>query len=206
MKSVILAGYSGHAFVAADILIRSGYILEGYLDRMRKPLNPFSLDWIGDETDASVMKQLSGKLFFAAIGDNTIRRSVTTRLLQYGILPANAIDPSAVISSSVKWKGNGIMVGSNSVINALLECGEGVIFNTSCIIEHECKVDNFAHIGPGAVLCGNVSVGQNTFIGAGAVIKEGVHIGNDVIVGAGAVIIRNIEDNQKVAGNPGRIL
>jgi serine acetyltransferase len=61
-------------------------------------------------------------------------------------------------------------------------------------------------IGPGAVVCGNVSVGENSFIGAISVIKENISIGKKVTVGAGSVVIRDIPDNVKVVGNPDRII
>jgi sugar O-acyltransferase (sialic acid O-acetyltransferase NeuD family) len=206
MNQVILAGYSGHAFVAGDILLRSLFNIEGYLELQGKKSNPFNIPWLGNDADESVLNNLRNKKFFAAIGDNNVRRIIFHRLSSAGMISVNAIDPSAVVSASALLNGSGIMIGMNAVINALSQIGAGVICNTACVIEHECKVGNFVHIGPGAVLCGNVTVGENTFIGAGAVIKEGVIIGGGVTVGAGAIIIGNIENNSKVAGNPGRIL
>jgi acetyltransferase EpsM len=84
--------------------------------------------------------------------------------------------------------------------------GRNVILNTACIIEHDCTIGDSSHIAPGAVLAGNVKVGERTFIGANAVKKQGVKIGNDVIVGAGSVVIHDIPNNQKVVGNPCRLI
>jgi sugar O-acyltransferase (sialic acid O-acetyltransferase NeuD family) len=206
MEKIILAGYSGHAFVVADILTRSGFVIQGYFEKNAKQVNPFNLVWLGDDGMEEVLIKFKNHNVFIAIGNNSVRRSLFNRLTKTGLKHINAIDRTSIISSSVLLKGSGVMIGANAVVNALSAIGNGVILNTSCIVEHECKVGNFAHIGPSAILCGNVSVGENTFIGAGAVIKEGVMIGNDVTIGAGAVIIRDIVDNLKVAGNPGRIL
>jgi acetyltransferase EpsM len=41
--------------------------------------------------------------------------------------------------------------------------GKNVIINTSCIIEHECFLGDTVHIAPGAVLAGNVTIGERTF-------------------------------------------
>lgn len=87
------------------------------------------------------------------------------------------------------------MISSNVSINALSRIGNAVICNTGCIIEHECEVDDFVHVGPGTVLCGNVSIGKGTFVGANAVIRQGVHIGKNCMIGAGAVVIRDVFDN-----------
>jgi acetyltransferase-like isoleucine patch superfamily enzyme len=62
------------------------------------------------------------------------------------------------------------------------------------------------HIAPGAVLAGNISVGENSFIGANSVVRQGVKIGSGVILGAGSVVIKNIPDNEIWAGNPAKKL
>ena len=61
------------------------------------------------------------------------------------------------------------------------EIKKGVIINTGAIVEHECIINDYAHIAPGAVLAGSVFVGANSFIGANAVVKQGVKIGKNVI-------------------------
>ena len=98
------------------------------------------------------------------------------------------------------------MFAPRVVINPLVKIGNGVICNTACVIEHECIINDYVHIAPGAILCGNVTVGEGSFIGAGAVVKQGVTIGKNVIVGAGTVVIKDIVDNTKVIGNPQRII
>jgi acyl-[acyl carrier protein]--UDP-N-acetylglucosamine O-acyltransferase len=98
---------------------------------------------------------------------------------------------------------DGIMIAANATLNPLVELGRGVICNTSTSIDHECIIGDFCHIAPGAVLCGNVTVGRSTFIGANAVIRQGIHIGNNVMIGAGTVvkIFRSYGDS-----NPARSL
>ena len=96
------------------------------------------------------------------------------------------------------------MNGAGVLVNPLANIQEGAICNTGCIIEHECVVGAWSHIGPGAILCGNVKVGEGTFIGAGAVIRQGIHIGENCIVGAGAVVVKNIPNGSVVAGVPAR--
>jgi serine acetyltransferase len=98
------------------------------------------------------------------------------------------------------------MIATIVTVHTLVTIGIGAICNTFAIIEQECKISNFAHIGPGAVVCGNVSVGECSFIGAKSVIKENISIGKKVTVGAGSVVIRDIPDNVKVVGNPDRII
>jgi sugar O-acyltransferase (sialic acid O-acetyltransferase NeuD family) len=200
-KPVAVIGYSGHGFVAVDILLCGGAKVAAYCDREQKPHNPFSLQYLGQETDSSAMEWLRLNNYFIAVGDNRIREKIYRQLTQTLSTPVNAIHPSAVISPSVKLE-DGIMIAAGAVINPLSYIGKGAICNTSSNIDHECVVGDFAHIGPGTILCGNVKVGARTFVGAGAVVRQGITIGNDVMIGMGCVVVKDVPDGMVVVGNP----
>jgi sugar O-acyltransferase (sialic acid O-acetyltransferase NeuD family) len=201
---MILIGYSGHGFVAYGIFHAAGIAVAGYCDREEKQYNPFNLIYLGPENSHEALAKLVNREFFISIGDNKIRRKIYTSLEEHGLLPASAIHPSAWIDPTATIDPYGVMVGAGSIINPLVHAGKGVICNSGCIIEHECVIDDFAHIGPGAVLCGNVKVGEGSFVGAASVIREGVTIGKNAMIGAGAVVVKNIGDNEIVVGNPSR--
>ena len=200
-KPVAIVGYSGHAFVIIDILLSAGRLVTAYCDAEEKALNPYLLEYLGKESE--VIDKLKKFDFFACVGHNGIREKIHTNLSQYLGNPINAIHPSAVISSSVKMS-DGIMIAANATLNPLVEIGRGVICNTSTSIDHECIIGDFTHIAPGAVLCGNVTVGRSSFIGANSVIRQGITIGNNVIIGAGTVVVKDIPDGATVVGNPAR--
>ena len=200
-KQVGIIGYSGHSFVAIDILKLSGYNVTSYLDRESKQYDPFSLKYLGKEDDPQVSDWLRDNNYFIAIGDNNIRGKVYQSLTEKFQKPVNAIHPSTIIAETVKL-GNGIMIAAGAILNPLVKLGDAVIVNTGSRIDHECVVKDFAHIGPGAILCGNVEVGKGSFIGAGAVIRQGIIIGNNVTIGAGCVVVKNVPDNMVMVGNP----
>lgn len=205
-KEVFLFGYSGHAYVVCDILLSQGFSPAGYLTKEPTKNNPYGLIYAGFESDHYALKKLINKNYFVAIGNNVVRKNIFNDVVSIiNQHPCNAIAKTSEVSSHVNL-GNGIMIGSGSIINAMSTIGDGVICNTGSIIEHECVLGDFCHIAPGAILCGNVSIGQNSFIGAGSVIKEGIKIGKNVIIGAGTVVVRDIEDGQTVVGNPQRII
>ncbi len=202
-KTIAIVGYSGHAYVIIDIFLNAGRLVTAYCDAEEKLKNPYHLQYLGKES--GIFNKLKKFDLFVCVGNNSIRSKVHLELSKYVHNPVNAIHPSAVISSSVKMA-DGIMVAANATINPLVELGRGVICNTSSSIDHECVIGDFAHIAPGAVLCGNVKVGQGSFIGANAVIRQGIHIGNNAVIGAGGVIVKDVPDNVIVVGNPQRIL
>lgn len=205
-RSTILIGYSGHAFVAADIICSMGYELAGYCEREEKKLNPFGLSFYGSEDSKTGLEVLKKHSYFIAIGDNHIRQKVSLQLATKGLPSPMLIQhPSAVVGWGVTLS-PGVMIGANASINALASIGQGVICNTGCIIEHECQIGDFVHIAPGAVLAGNVEVGEGTFIGANTVIKQGIKIGKWSTIGAGSVIIKDIPEGVTIIGNPGRKL
>ncbi len=201
---MILIGYSGHAFVIYGILHAAGKKVTGYCDVDEKEYNPFDLTYCGTETSEGALKILKQNDFFIAVGDNGLRNKIYDQLKQKDLAPGNAIHPSAIIDASAVIAANGVMIAAHVTINPLATIGRGVICNTGCIIEHECVVGDFAHIGPGTVLCGNVKIGNRTFVGANAVIKQGITIGQNVMIGAGAVVVKNVPDNVTVIGVPAK--
>jgi sugar O-acyltransferase (sialic acid O-acetyltransferase NeuD family) len=200
-KPIVIIGYSGHAYVVVDIFRLNGRTVNAYCDNEEKSNNPFHLSYMGRETESA--EQLKGLDFFPAVGQNEIRKKIFLSLSLLLGEPPNAIHPNAIIAGSAKM-GNGVMVAASATINSLAVIGQGVICNTSSSIDHECVIGDFTHIAPGAVICGDVSIGAGSFIGANSVITQGLRIGNNVIIGAGSVIVKDVPDNTKFIGNPGK--
>jgi len=203
MNDLILIGYSGHAYVAIDIFHLNGIVITSYCETEEKVNNPYMLKYLGVESELA--GSIYGKNCFVGIGDNIIRKKVSESLKGFGANLINAIHPSSVLSNYSSLK-TGIMINAGVIINSLVSIGEGVICNSSCVIEHECLIGSYSHIAPGAVLCGNVQIGENTFVGANSVVKQGIIIGSNVTIGAGTVVIKDIPDNSIVVGNPQRFI
>jgi sugar O-acyltransferase (sialic acid O-acetyltransferase NeuD family) len=202
---IILLGYSGHGYVVADAAIAAGMPLNYYAERRINALNPFKLEYLGKETDEEFPGWIGENQFLLGIGDNTIRNKVALNILSNQQVLSNVLHPSASISSYFQL-GIGNFISRQVSVNALARIGNFCILNTGCIVEHECEIGNSVHIAPGAVLAGQVKVGDLSFIGANVVVKQGITIGSNVVIGAGAVIIKDVPDDTKIVGNPGRVL
>ena len=203
-KTAII-GYGGHAYVVVESHLSNGNSLNYYTNIYQVEKNPFSLAYLGCETDPNFEGWDMNLAFILGIGDNNLRYKIALLLLSKYQIIESVIDPNSVISKSANI-GVGVFASKGVLVNAFAKIGDFTILNTGCIIEHECEINTAVHIAPGAVLAGNVKIGKRSFIGANSVIKQGVEIGDDVIIGAGSVIINNVSSNTKIVGNPGRII
>lgn len=204
-KKVILIGYSGHAYVVADIAIENQFKIIGYTEKSRVQNNPFNLSYAGYEKETDFFENKKEVGFLIGIGNNSIRERIYNLITSKNLEVTTIICNTASISHSARID-SGTFINRNVTVNALAKIGKNVILNTACIIEHECEISDSVHIAPGAVLAGNVFVGKRSFIGANSVIKQGVKIGKDVVVGAGTVVLSDIPDGKKIVGNPNRYI
>lgn len=199
-KSVFLFGYSGHAYVIIESLLDAGYQVKGYFDFKEAEKNPYGLKYLGYEGEVDVKSIVGDDLVFPSIGDNLIRKKVITLFDKYQLNQFVAVDPSANVSRTA-FINPSTYIGKNVMVNAQTKIGKGLILNTGCIIEHECQLSDFVHIAPGAVLCGNVSVGNDSFIGANSVVRQNVEIGEKIVIGAGSVVVSDVKENGVWVGN-----
>jgi sugar O-acyltransferase (sialic acid O-acetyltransferase NeuD family) len=200
-KKLILLAAGGHGRVVLEALLAQGLAVAGILD---PALTAGSLvldvpvlgadDWLQSRSssDFLVVNGAGGPPFFE-------------RWKAAGFSHASVCHPSAVVArGATLLEGGQVMAGAVIQVGAVI--GENTVVNTRASVDHDCQLSAHVFIGPGAVLCGGVSVGSDVFIGAGAVLLPGVTIGERAIVGAGAVVTQNIAAGMQVLGNPARAL
>ena len=112
--------------------------------------------------------------------------------------------PKATLSGYADY-GHGVFAGAGAIVNASCIIREMCILNSGCIVEHGCDVGAYAHVAPGAILCGGVQVGEGSHIGAGSVVMQGLRIGCGAIIGAGSVVTRDMPERAVAFGNPCRV-
>ena len=199
-ERVIVIGASGHGKVVADIVVRRGDTLLGFLDD-NKALPPeiSGIPILGKLADYAKYKDAS---FVVGIGSSAIREKIVRQLAD--VRWYTAIHPSAVISTLDTYIGAGSVIMANAVINPSAHVGEHSIINTSAVVEHDNYVGDFSHISVGVRLGGTVSVGSFTWVGIGATVSNNVSICDHCMIGAGAVIIRDIKESGTYVGVPAR--
>lgn len=205
-NKILLIGGGGHCKSVLDALISSSnYTDIAIVDTIenidREILNR---KIIGTDDDLNKLLEEGFKNAFitvGSIGDTRLKRRLYDMVNKIGFNIPSIIDSSAIVSRNAII-GRGVFIGKNAVVNAGTKIGEGAIINTGTIIEHDCVVNEFAHIAPGAVLCGDVVIEENVHIGARAVIKQQIRIGYNSIIGMGSVVLNDIPPNSKAYGNP----
>lgn len=202
-KKVFIFGYSGHAYVVIESLIDAGYTIAGYFDYKEANKNPYKLSYFGFERNVDVKSIVKDDLVFPAVGENSIRENLVHFFDTLILNQFAALDPTAKISKTVHI-GASTYIGKNVALNAQTTVGRGVIINTNATIEHECRIDDFVHIAPNAVMCGNVHVEKKTFVGANSVIRQNTKIISDVVLGAGSVVVKSIGEKGIWLGNPAK--
>ncbi len=204
MDKVAIVGYSGHSYVVLDACLKNKLQVHYYVDLSEKQLNPFSLQYLGDESQDNFDWSIADR-YILGIGDNKIRRNIASNIDSHGKKLLNVIHPASSMGSFVQL-GSGNYIGPQAIINALVKLGDCCIVNSGVIVEHECQIGDYVHLAPGSVLAGQVTVGESTFIGANAVIKQGTTIGNNVIIGAGSVVLNDVPTGEVWVGNPAKKL
>lgn len=208
---LIMWGASDQCRVNYPILKELGYKVQALVDDTPHKISPLEgiPIFIGVDSFGDYLKtiDISGLGFVVSIGNpfGHVRLKLHNLLQGFGLTPISFVDPTAVICKSALY-GEGLQVMPFSVIHNEVAIGQQCIINTRALVEHDCKLEDGVEIGPGAVLCGRVRVGKNSWIGANATIRPRISIGSNSIVGAGAVVVADVPDDVVVAGVPARIL
>lgn len=196
---VIIVGGAAGAKIATEIFQGNSI---GYVETFWKEKQPHQIhEKMEDAIDLLKEKDTE---YFVATGENTMRKNITSYLIEKtGKFPINCIHSSAIISPSVRI-GYGNLICPNTVIHTDAEIGNGTIINTGSIVEHDCLVDDYAQISPGATLCGYVKVGKRAFVSANSTLIPYIEVGEDSVIAAGSSVIENVMPRTLVAGCPAK--
>lgn len=203
MKSIAIIGAGGHAKVVAEIAELLGWEAISLFDEKWPEIERLEQWPIVGDIDRLIQSINDYDAYFVAIGDNKTRKNIIERISQFDIDLANLIHPQAVISQYASI-GFGCVVMAGAVINPFSVLRTGVIINTSSTIDHDCVIESYTHISPGANLAGNVSCDQGCWVGIGSSVKQSVKIGSFSIIGAGSTVINDVESNDVVVGTPAK--
>jgi sugar O-acyltransferase (sialic acid O-acetyltransferase NeuD family) len=197
--SVAVIGAGGHAKVVIATLDAAGALIGGVFDDDTHTWGHLVLGHrVLGAPDSDVLRAYG--LAVIAIGDNAARATIADR---FDVRWATVVHPRAWIHGSVVIE-PGAVVLAGAVIQPEARLGRHVIVNTGATVDHDCRVDEFAHLCPGSHLAGSVFVGRGALVGVGAAVIPGRRVGASAVVGAGAVVIHDVPDGATAVGVPAR--
>ena len=140
-----------------------------------------------------------------ANSSNKEKENLVKRMNKFNFKFTNAIHPSAVIATTARIEKN-VIINAGAVIQPFAKIGSGVMVHAGVIVEHDCNIEDYVNLGPGATLAGWVHVKEGSYVYTNASVIPRIVIGKKSIVGAGSVVLRDVPDGLTVAGNPAKVV
>lgn len=197
MSKLVIFGAGGHAKVVADIALKNGFELEGFLDDNASISSVMGYPVLGKIDDCVKFKESC--VFAMGIGNNAVRKMIFEKYSDYEY--PTLIHPT--VSQGIETKiGKGTVVMPMAVINACTEIGDFCVINSGAVVEHDCKIGNYTLVAPHATICGTVRIGEFVWMGAGSTVNQTINICDGVTVGSGTVVIKDITERGTYVGVP----
>jgi sugar O-acyltransferase (sialic acid O-acetyltransferase NeuD family) len=185
-----LFGYGGHAReVAAQIGEPvTFYVDDEYANDVAKPISEFNPneEWM-----------------IVAVGESKDRKAIVDKLpkeTKYFTF----IHPSVQIMDDNIEVGEGSFIGANSILTTNIKLGKHALLNRGNHIGHDCVIGDYFSAMPGAIVSGNVTIGDCVYIGTNSSIKEKMIVCNGVVVGSNAVVVKHIIESGTYVGVPAK--
>jgi len=182
-----------------------------YIDLNPQGNTYFGFSIVGEDQISQLVKE--GYHFAIGVGDNKSRRRIFEKYSHLSF--PNIIHPTASLGFKqgevLNDKGGNVITAGVRFTNNI-KMGNFGIFNLNCTIGHDCIIEDFVNVAPGANISGNVCLKKGSYIGTNAAVLQGrsieskIIIGQFATVGAGAVVTKNVKDHTVVAGIPGKPL
>jgi sugar O-acyltransferase (sialic acid O-acetyltransferase NeuD family) len=131
------------------------------------------------------------------IGNVALRVKVFQRIAECELICPELVHPSALVEASARLSA-GTQIMPFAYVGSEVFIGFGVIVNTGAIISHDCVLEDYVNISPGAILAGEVHVGSGALIGMGVTVNLQVHIGSGARIGNGATVKADVPEQAVV--------
>jgi sugar O-acyltransferase (sialic acid O-acetyltransferase NeuD family) len=208
---VVIWGGTGAAKEVRPIIEHCGARVVAVFDDtpgLESPFPGIPIYYGWDAFVAWLQTQHGGALGFCiAIGNphGRVRLRLHAQIEMQGLSPVTVLHPSAVVERDLII-GSGSQVLAGAVIDVSVRIGRQCIVNLHSLIGHDSEMGDGSEVGPGATVCGNVTLGENAWVGAGSTVLPRIRIGQDAVVGAGSVVMRDVPDGVTVLGSPARVV
>ena len=195
MKRLLIVGAGGHGRSVAEAVLTAGkYELVGFVDDAAPGLQQvWALPVFGTTADLASYRAYAD-VAIVAIGNNRLREEMHQKLTAAGFELATVFHPKAIVSPrAVVGAGCAIMAGA--VVGTEAQLGAGVIVNCGAVVDHDCRVDDFGHLGVNAAMAGGSVLGRGAWMQAGSVLGYGAMVAAGVVLGPGDAVSKTRNQN-----------
>lgn len=175
-NKLLIVGAGGHGRSVAEAVIAADkFELVGFVDDAQPCLDSvWGKPVFGTAADLHLYRA-HAQIAIVAIGNNTLRETLTNKLEKAGFDLATIIHPRAIVSpSAVLGAGSTILAGA--IIGTEAKLGRGVIVNCGAVVDHHAHVDDFGHLGVHACMAGGARLGHGAWLQAGVALGYGVNV------------------------------
>ena len=195
MKGLLIVGAGGHGRSVAEAVLAAGsYKVVGFVDDAASALqHVWALPVFGATADLTSYREYAD-VAIVAMGNNRLREELHGRLTVAGFELATVVHPKAVVSPrAVIGAGCAIMAGA--IVGTEAQLGAGVIVNCGAVVDHDCRVDDFGHLGVNAAMSGGSVLGRGAWMQAGSVLGYGAMVDAWRVLGSGEAVNKTINRN-----------
>ncbi len=156
--------------------------------------------------DDMLASYVEGRAFAVAIGNNSVRRRIATKIRSLGGITYSLVHPTATISPSAVLN-QGLIIQAGAVVWTKAVIENDCILSPNTVIAHHSVIQEGTLVSTLAAVGSSIVVEREAFIGMGATVMTGVRrVGRGAIIGAGAVVIHDVSPGTVVAGVPAKEL
>ena len=159
-KSLLIVGAGQYAYVVCDIASALGYEKISFVDDVSEVA-------IGKIADIERLAH-SYSHGVVAIGNPTVRRELTERLLSCGYTVPVLVHPLGYASPSARL-GAGVIVEPNATVQANAVIGQGSIVSSGAVVRHNGVVGEYCHCDCGSVVMSGSVLADGTKIEVGKI-------------------------------------
>ena len=187
-----LFGYGGHA---REVAVQMNEPVEFFVDdeysnEYTKPISSF------DPEEYMIM---------VAVADSKQRKAIVESLpneTKYFTF----IHPTVLTMGEEIEIGEGSFIGAYSILTTNIRIGKHGILNRGNQVGHDSVIGDYFSAMPGAIVSGNVNIGEGVYMGTNSSIKEKKHICSNVVVGSNSTVVKNIITSGIYVGVPAKFL
>jgi sugar O-acyltransferase (sialic acid O-acetyltransferase NeuD family) len=187
-----LFGYGGHAREVASQINNSidFFVDDEYSNEYTKPISTFNPEIY---------------MMMVAVSDPKHREEIVKRLPKKTRY-FKFIHPTAQIFAKDVEIGEGSFIGAYSILTTNIKIGNHAILNRGNQIGHDTTIGNYFTSMPGAIVSGNVVIGDNVYLGTNSTIIEKKQLSHNIIIGANGVVVKDIVSPGTYVGVPTKLL